>query len=547
MSLLAIFACSLACCLVLTPITRSLARRYGLVDGPDGRRKLQTRAVPLGGGLAIFLSAVVAVCAAIAYSPLRGELVAQTPMLIGLGFASLLIAAIGLIDDARGLRGRHKLLGQFAAVAIVMSCGVVIRTVQFFGTEVNLGLLSFPFTAFLLLGAINSLNLLDGMDGLLSCMAIAIIAAQLAHWPAACIAAALAGALLGFLRYNSPPASIFMGDCGSMVVGLAIGVVAIQGSLKGPATVALTAPLTLLTLPIFDTLAAIVRRKLTGRSIYLSDRGHLHHCLLRSGLSAPRVLCCVAVFSLVTLLGALASVAWHAEWIDIASALAVVHILIATRLFGHAEYVLLKTHLAAKLFHAEAHGQPHRLEVRLQGSADWPSLWRDCTAWADCLGLTSLHLDINAPALHEAYLGRWERENDEPEDLNTWRAQIPLTAGGYNLGRLEIVGRRDEGSATSIIAVMAGLVEDLEFALGATAGLVPSFRSPGGKIGGPPLAKFKPVNGEHVAAAVGTGATALCENDNGETRALCGAPGTHGRGRDAEFGNGDRSPPKKPR
>ena len=382
-SLLGIFAFCLVCCLILTPVVRSLARRYGLVDRPDGRRKLHAKSVPLGGGLAIFLSTMAGVCAVLFLPLLRDELVAQVPMLIGMGFAALLIAAVGLIDDICGMRARYKLLGQFAAVLIVMSCGVVVKTVCFFGMDVNLGLLSFPFTAFLLLGAINSLNLLDGMDGLLSCiglmicLAMAVIAVQLAHWPAACVATALAGALLGFLRYNSPPASIFMGDCGSMVVGLVIGVVAIQGSLKGPATIALAAPLALLTLPIFDTLAAIVRRKLTGRSIYMTDRGHLHHCLLRSGLSAPRVLCCVLVLSLVTLFGALASVAWHAEWIAIVSALVVVGILVATRLFGHAEYVLLKKRLADKLFRAGADGEPHRMEVRIQGSADWPSLWRD--------------------------------------------------------------------------------------------------------------------------------------------------------------------------
>ena len=274
MSLLAIFASSLACCLVLTPVVRSLASRYGLVDRPDGRRKLQAKAIPLGGGLAIFLSTVAAVCAAAlllaaARRDSRAGPDADRP---GLG---------GPPDRRRGAdRRRPRLAGQAQAPGairrrgIVMSCGVVVRTVYFFGVDVDLGLLSFPFTAFLLLGAINSLNLLDGMDGLLSCiglmicLAMAVIAVLLAHWPAACVAAALAGALLGFLRYNSPPASIFMGDCGSMVVGLVIGVVAIQGSLKGPATVALAAPLAVLTLPIFDTLAAIVRRKLTGRSIY---------------------------------------------------------------------------------------------------------------------------------------------------------------------------------------------------------------------------------------------------------------------------------------
>ena len=545
MSLLSIFATSLACCLILTPVVRSLANRYGLVDRPDGRRKLHAKAIPLGGGLAIFASAAAAVCAAVFYAPLRNELAALAPMLIGLGLATILIAAVGLIDDVRGLRGRHKLLGQFAAVAIVMSCGVVVRTVCFFGADVDLGLLSYPFTAFLLMGAINSLNLLDGMDGLLGCvglmicLAMAVIAGQLGHWPAACIAAALAGALLGFLRYNSPPASIFMGDCGSMVVGLVIGVVAIQGSLKGPATIALAAPLALLTLPIIDTLAAIIRRKLTGRSIYVPDRSHLHHCLLRSGFSPPRVLCCVLALSLVTVLGALASVAWHAEWLAFVSALAVVLILALTRLFGHAEYELLRKRLADMLFRAAVDRGLHLMEVRIQGSADWPTLWRNLTAWGDDLDLKSLCLDINAPALHEAYLGRWERDGDEPEDHTTWRAQIPLTAGGHNLGRLEIVGRRNEGSASDKIAVLAALVKDLEFTLGATTGLVPSFSPWTAETGGSPLARLAAVNGRQKAAAVATETALPGRNGNSNGNGKTHHP--------PEFGNGDLAPPTKPR
>jgi UDP-GlcNAc:undecaprenyl-phosphate GlcNAc-1-phosphate transferase len=371
------------------------------------------------------------------------------------------------------------------------------------------------------------------MDGLLSCIglmicvAMAVIAGLLGNWSVACVSTALAGALLGFLRYNSPPASIFMGDCGSMVVGLTVGVIAIQGSLKGTATVALTAPLAILTLPILDTLAAIVRRKLTGRSIYAADRGHLHHCLLRSGLTTPRVLLCVLLLSAVTLAGALVSVVWHAEWIAIVSALAVVGILVATRLFGHSEYVLLKKRMVNKFFRGSGEDGGHQVEVRIQGSADWPSLWHDLTAWADDLNLHSICLDINAPALHEAYLGRWEREGHEPEDHNAWRAHIPLTAAGHNMGRLEIVGRRDDGSASAKIALLAGLVEDLEFALGATVGLVGSYATSRLATGAVPLSRI---------SANGDGDTAvLVESGNGQA---------HSGG---EKGNGHLPTPKKPR
>src|SRR5262249_51540535 len=159
---------------------------------------------------------------------------------------------------------------------------------------------------FFLLGAINSLNLLDGMDGLLGSigtvigLALVALAALRGDWAPACVAAALTGAVLGFLRYNYPPASVFLGDAGSMLLGLVLGVRSLRGTYELSGTVPLAVPIALFTLPILDTGAAIVRRKLTGRSIYCTDRGHLHHCLLRYGMSRPRVLLVVTLLGLFT-------------------------------------------------------------------------------------------------------------------------------------------------------------------------------------------------------------------------------------------------------
>src|SRR5262249_15282924 len=146
------------------------------------------------------------------------------------------------------------------------------------------------------------------------------------------------------------PARIFMGDAGSMVVGLVVGVLGIQSSLKAPATVALVAPLAVLTIPFLDTAAAIVRRKLTGRSIYATDRGHLHHCLLRRGYSTRVVLAWVSLFCVLTGAGALASLALKNELLAFCTALTVVAVLIVTRFFGHAEFQLIRKRLAHLVF-----------------------------------------------------------------------------------------------------------------------------------------------------------------------------------------------------
>lgn len=472
-TLLFVFSISFGTCLVLTPLIRTLASRYGLVDHPDGGRKMHAQGTPVAGGLAVLVSGALAILAGFQLpTALHDHLTQHADGLLGLFAAAVVICAVGVVDDFSVLRGRQKLLGQVVAVGLVMGSGLVVRTVRLFDWEVDLGLLAVPFTLFWLLGAINALNLLDGMDGLLSTvgliitMAMAVMAVIGNHWASACVAVGLAGALLGFLRYNYPPASIFLGDSGSMLIGLVVGTLAIRSSLKGAATVALAAPLAVLTIPILDTVAAILRRKLTGRSIYTTDRGHLHHCLLRRGLSNERVLLWVACFCLLTVIGALASVALKSEMVALLSASAVIGILVATRLFGYAEFVLVRQRVASIAFsflRRRANGEAHQTEVRLQGSADWRELWQAVTACAVQLDLQTVRLNVNAPALHEGYHARWDRLGEAEDETHLWRAEIPLTTPhGQTVGRLEVVGRQTQEPIWQQLATVARLVEDFE-------------------------------------------------------------------------------------
>jgi UDP-GlcNAc:undecaprenyl-phosphate GlcNAc-1-phosphate transferase len=439
--------------LLLTPVVRKVATGWGLVDHPDGRRKMHRRPTPVAGGLAILTAAILAILTTwILPTSLQDLLAEQAHTLVGLVLAGVVICAVGVADDFGRLRARQKLLGQMVAIGIMIGSGVMVRQVHLFGWSWDLGIFAGPFTILWLLGAMNSLNLIDGMDGLLTtvgtiiCSAMVLMAALGGQWATACVAIALVGALLGFLRYNFPPASIFLGDSGSMLIGLVVGVLAIQSSLKGPATVALAAPVALLTVPFFDTLAAITRRKLTGRSIYTTDRGHLHHCLLGRGFSSRRALLCVSLCCLLTVAGALASLTFNNELFAVVSALAVMGMLIVTRLFGYAEFLLLKNRLvsvAGSFFQAGPLGLPKQSEVRLQGSANWEVLWSELTEWAMRLNLSTLCFDINAPAIYEGYHARWQRPQEDGENPSLWRAELPLLVQGQTVGRLQIVGHRD--------------------------------------------------------------------------------------------------------
>jgi UDP-GlcNAc:undecaprenyl-phosphate GlcNAc-1-phosphate transferase len=353
-ALFTVFCVSFVLCLLLTPLARALAFRYRLLDRPDGERKLHKLPTPTAGGIVVLLSSCAGVLALlVTASPMATPILRQGPNLCRFLLGAGVISAIGLADDYWHLRGRHKLIGQLVAIGIVLSSGLEVTEIRIWHWIIPLGPFSVPLTVLWLLGAINALNLLDGMDGLLSCVGLILALGMAAmavvnhEWVPACIALALAGALLGFLHYNLPPASIFLGDTGSTLIGLVIGVLAIRCSFKAAETLALAAPLALLTIPILDTTAAIVRRKLTGRSIYSTDRDHLHHCLLRKGFTNQRVLLWVASLCLLSVLGAVLSLVFYNDLLAILSSAMVIGILIGTRLFGYAEWLLVKKRCAA--------------------------------------------------------------------------------------------------------------------------------------------------------------------------------------------------------
>lgn len=447
-----------ALCAALTPLVRRVAIRAGIVDRPDGRRKLHKEPTPLGGGLAILASLFLVAAIAAFWSPsLRGGVLRHLPFLTGLASALVVIVSVGLLDDRFHLRGRQKLAGQILAAGILVASGLVVRRLQVFGIHVDLGLLAIPFTIFWLLGAINALNLIDGMDGLagsvglILSLTIAAIAWMSGREVDGFIALALGGAILGFLVHNLPPARIFLGDAGSMLIGLLLGALAIRSSIKGAATVALAAPTVIWAIPIFDVSMAIIRRKLTGRSIYETDRGHLHHCLQRSGYSGGGTVLFIAILCIVTCLGALLSVARQNESLAILAAAAVVATLVVGQIFGHGEVRLIGSRLKSMFLSlaqmptgGPKQGVPQR--SRLNGTRDWDELWTTLTVYAERFDLRSVQLNVNLPSLNEEYHATWRRRDGGPERLQ-WSTEIPLVAGGISVGRLRICGDPCEGAA----------------------------------------------------------------------------------------------------
>lgn len=459
--------------MVFTRLARDTAIRLGLVDQPDGRRKVQARPIPLAGGVGVLVGACCALGLAAAFFPIVATELGSDPRRgLALFSAAVIISLVGLADDARNIRPLIKLLGQAASSLILIFPGnLLIERVALFGFELELGMASVPFTLFWFLASINALNLLDGMDGLLGtvgmvvCGSLAGIAFLCGQPFAGFVAASLAGALFGFLRYNLPPASVYLGDCGSMLIGLVVAALAIQASIKGPA-MALVAPTAVLILPLLDTSAAIVRRKLTGRGLAIADRGHLHHVLLqRTGWTIRRTLVLVTFLGLIAAGGALVSVYMRNDLFALITAASVVLILVLGGLFGNAEMRLMKERAIALLKSATVARHHVETEVRLHGSAHWGDVWKDITARADSLNLQTVCLDVNAPAWQEDYHVRWDRVGSNTPAHRLWKAEIPLNGQGQIVGRLTVCGPRDDMPIGEKLERLSAIVENAELRL----------------------------------------------------------------------------------
>jgi UDP-GlcNAc:undecaprenyl-phosphate/decaprenyl-phosphate GlcNAc-1-phosphate transferase len=270
---------------VVTPLSARLARHFGAVDQPRDRG-LSDRPTPLLGGIAILAGVAVAM----ALWLLGGHKEWQAIL-----WGAAIITLVGAIDDIVDLPPVIKLAGQAGAVLPPVLTGVRVHDFTLpFVHRVDLGDAGTPLTIVGLLVIINVVNLSDGIDGLaagvcaISAISLSIIAFDLDKGSAAVLAAITAGAAIGFLGHNFHPASVFMGDCGSNLLGYMLGVVSVQGSLKTNALVAVVIPLIVLAVPFLDTTFVVLKRMKYGRPVYLADTNHFHHRFSRIGFSQRR-------------------------------------------------------------------------------------------------------------------------------------------------------------------------------------------------------------------------------------------------------------------
>lgn len=314
-----LFLVALLATLLATPLAKCIAQHLGVIDKPDERR-INKVPIPRMGGIGIALGLVAAVAVQVAGTKLLGWPTVFVPhmQLQGVDYKLLTVAVVivfltGAIDDVRNLKPRQKLLGQILAACVAAASGLVIGNVAnpFTAELIPIGWLAYPITVVYLVAFTNIINLIDGLDGLaagitaISCAAMFYLSYEAHQIDAAVLACILAGCCLGFLRYNFNPASIFMGDCGSNMLGFLLGVIALLGVNRVAAATTLIVPLVIAGVPIIDTFAAIVRRRRGHTAISQADTGHIQHRLIKQGFDQRQAALMIYGWSILLAAGAI--------------------------------------------------------------------------------------------------------------------------------------------------------------------------------------------------------------------------------------------------
>jgi UDP-GlcNAc:undecaprenyl-phosphate GlcNAc-1-phosphate transferase len=339
------FFSALSLSLVLTtPTVRWAGNRFGVIDVPD-ERKMHAYPIPRVGGVAIFAAVVLTLSLVVLIpSDTARRLQGSLPMM-GLILGAVICFLTGLVDDLRGLPARTKLLLQIIAASVAYAGGLQIQLITMDVHTLYPGLFNYAATVLWFLVFLNAVNLVDGLDGLASgitffaALVMVVLSVLGGRYLSALLFATLAGSILGFLPYNFNPASIFLGDSGSYLLGFAMAGLAIFGGSKSQVGTAMLIPAIALGVPLFDTLLSTVRRFVVGKNIFGPDKEHIHHRLIALGLNTRRAVLLLYGITVILCLTAFLLVNFQDERAALVLGLLGVASLVFARKLGYFDYL----------------------------------------------------------------------------------------------------------------------------------------------------------------------------------------------------------------
>ncbi len=476
-SLVFLATLSFALSLILTPIVRNGFKRLAILDHPVGGRRIHTQPVPRVGGIAIILAYVLAFIALL-ISPLRGAdlITNQLHFISKVMPAAVLIFAVGFVDDIVGIRWWHKLGGQLAAASL--ACWAGIRFDNIIGHPLGAAA-GIPLTLIWLVACTNAFNLIDGMDGLATgaglLAALTILTGGLLqnNTPLLFAIVPLIGALFGFLRYNFHPASIFLGDSGSLTLGFLLGCYGLIWSQKSATLLGMTAPLIAFSLPLVETSLTIARRFLRNQPIFSPDRRHIHHQLLEKGMTPKRaVLLLYIVCGIAAILSLLQSVAKN-SYGGVLMVLFCAVAWIGIQRLNYAELEVAGRMFSQGTFQNVIDGQVHlqEFEKSLVCASDLDSCWKLIQQAGLQFGFESIELRTH----ERKFISECGSRVDA---ARAWSIQLPVHGGVITLTRTTVASTNPMLIAPFLDVLQHSLSRRLEeFSIAAT-GMEPTDHEP---------------------------------------------------------------------
>lgn len=416
--------------LVLTPIVRDGVGRFGFLDHPDGVRKKHATAVPRVGGIAIALAYVgtfgIAFMLPFSYTMVMRQ---SLPFILELSMVASVVFLTGVLDDQVGLSAWQKLIGIGGAGVLAYFAGirVDIHLLHFLPAWPWLGCL---ITVIWLVGCTNAFNLIDGMDGLASgvglvaTLTMLIAALTQGNMGLALATMPLAGCLLGFLRYNFNPASVFLGDSGSLLIGFLLGCFGALWSEKSVTLIALTVPLLALSIPLMDVVLSVLRRYLRYRPIFAPDRGHIHHKLLDRGLSPKKAVLTIYGFCSVV---AVLSLLMTSVQIRFSGLIVIAFCAMAWFGIRHLEYAEFamagRMFLQGRFRHIiDSETKLVDFERALGQAANLEECWKELVTWSRDFGFQGIQMSVNGTLLEDF---------GTHDSKGVWELRIPLPDAQY--------------------------------------------------------------------------------------------------------------------
>lgn len=442
-----LFALAAACSWLLTPLVARLGhhlRAYG-----SRRDKRRSALVPRLGGVAIFAAVLAAWAILLAASGSASSWLPFNGQALGaLLVPAALVLFLGAYDDLRGTRPWQKLLVETAAAAIAWAAGSRILSVPLLGGPIHSDALSFLLTVIWVVAVTNAFNLIDGLDGLAAGVAF-LVAVSLflvsrieGSGLTAALAITLAGALVGFLRFNFAPAKIFLGDAGSLTLGFLLALLAARTSLKSSTLVTIAVPYVAFGLPLFDTSLAVVRRFLSGHPVFAPDCDHIHHRLLAGKFTHRSSVLILYALAALFCLGSLLILRSTGSLFVLGAVLAAATAWFLCRQLRYEELAELGAYLS-RAVRAQRRILANQIRIRkvskqLDGAPSLEACWKLLVETLAAMDFDEISFRLTGRRARPLpFLPPWRRSGKEPFE-NAWTVLIPLGTGEKDLGELRL-------------------------------------------------------------------------------------------------------------